>query len=406
MTAETGIAVYANNPCYTSVDGESLVESVNHEALAFDPDGSRRYYHPRVFRRRSDDNGRTWVDEPDLHTESLSGLDGQKRSIPLHFLDETGDRLVSIFFTYEVDTNEFIFKGGSLIQRTYRMWYEISADGGLTWTTPRQIVDCRAGYDETHWAPGIVYGENGAVPNVSQSVVLDDSSYLVGLTVSATNETGSDGEGSWKVGHMQLLLRGDLSLEATFGDMVEVPKTIADSGCCEPATTELTGGRILTTMRCQGREDGSIFSSRQCVISEDGGFTWSDPQPLRYDDDGEVFMPASYNSFMHSSVTGKTYLFANILPKPVVHQMPRYPLVMAELDTERGCILRDSLQVIQDLPEGAPSQRRYTNWGAYEERGTGHIILNMPEQPKTHDFTAMTHPDHFTADCYRWQIAL
>jgi hypothetical protein len=109
---------------------------------------------------------------------------------------------------------------------------------------------------------------------------------------------------------------------------------------------------------------------------------------------------------MQSSVTGKTYLFANILPKPVLHQMPRYPLVMAELDTEQGCVRRNSLQVIQDLPKGAPAERRYSNWGSYEERGTGDIVLTMPEQPKSHDFTTMAHPDEFTADCYRWRVTL
>ena len=407
MPALKGIAVYAQSPSYTSVEGDSLIEAVKHEALAFDPDGRKRYYHPRIFRRRSDDNGRSWVDEPDLHTETPADLDGQQRHVPMHFLDEASDRLVSIFSTFEVDTNEFIFQGGSRIQRTYRLWYEVSTDGGGTWSLPRQIVDCREGYDETRWAPGIVFGANGAMADLSKPVVLHDGSFVLGLTVSSGPEdTGSDGEGSWKVGHMRSRLCDDHSLRVTFGELVEVSSTIAGSGCCEPATTMLTGDRLLTTMRCQGTEDGRLFSSRQCVISQDGGSTWGEPQPLRYDDGAEVYVPASYSSFMRSSVTGKTYLFANILPKPVLHQMPRYPLVMAELDTERGCVLRNSLTVIQDLPEGAPAERRYSNWGSYEERGTGNIILTMPEQPKSHDFTAMTRPDEFTADCYRWRVAV
>ena len=36
IPAQTGIAFYAATPCDTFVEGESLVEAVKHEALAFD----------------------------------------------------------------------------------------------------------------------------------------------------------------------------------------------------------------------------------------------------------------------------------------------------------------------------------------------------------------------------------
>ena len=133
---------------------------------------------------------------------------------------------------------------------------------------------------------------------------------------------------------------------------------------------------------------------------------WTDPAPLVYEDGGTVWTPASPHRFYLSSKTGRTYVLANILPDPVRGQTPRYPLTIAEFDTDRLCVLRDTVQVIQDLPEGAPESRRYTNFSMYEERGSGDLILQMPEQPKDVEFEAMTKPEDFTADCIRFRIEI
>ena len=114
--------------------------------------------------------------------------------------------------------------------------------------------------------------------------------------------------------------------------------------------------------------------------------------------------PASPHRFFTSSRTGKAYVIANILDGPVYAQTPRYPLCIAEFDTDRLCVIRDSVVVIQDLPEGAPKSRRYTNFDMYEERGSGNLILTMPEQPKKVDFEDMTRAEDFEADCIQWRV--
>ena len=86
------------------------------------------------------------------------------------------------------------------------------------------------------------------------------------------------------------------------------------------------------------------------------------------------------------------YWFANILDHPVTDQSPRYPLAMAEMDTDRFCLIRDSVTVIQDFPEGAPANLSYTNFGHYVDRVTGEFVLTPAEMPKfsTRDFRADT----------------
>ena len=399
IAAREGKAVYAQNPSYTDLDGREILESVKDEAMLVDPGVGKVFYHDRIYRRRSSDNGLTWVEEPDLTTENPADLSGERRNVPAHVLDPNRNVLLSIFSTYEVDTKEPMFRAGNLRKRTYRMHYQISRDGGRSWTGPQQVVDCRDRFDEVHWAPGLRYGQNGAMADMLAHTWLDDGSLIFGLTVCGDSLEGVIyARGCWN---------GDGSdLDFTFGDLITVPPETTRVGCCEPAVARLGGQGLFNAMRCQGSEEAGLYSTRQCTRSDDGGMTWSDPEPLRYDDGEWVWNPASFSQFVRSTKTGRTYWFANVLSSPVHGQMPRYPLAIAEFDTERCCILKDTVRVIKDLPEGAPRERRYTNWGLYEERGSGDLIMTLPEQPKSFNFTEMTRPEEFTADCLRFRIRL
>jgi hypothetical protein len=176
---------------------------------------------------------------------------------------------------------------------------------------------------------------------------------------------------------------------------------------CEPDLLHLGGGRLLTTMRCQGAKGQGIPSTRQCALSEDGSRTWGAPWALKYDDGSTVCVPASLAAFEKDPKSGRAFWFANILSKPVFGQIPRYPLTIAELDTKRLCIIKDSVTVIQDLPKGAIAAneaagelgRRYSNFGHYVDRATGEFVLMMAEEPKV-DW------DDHTSDCIRFRIRL
>ena len=399
ISAREGMAVYAQNPSYTDLEGNEILESVKDEGMLVDPDIGQVYYHDRIYRRRSTDNGLTWRAEPNLTAEDPADLSGEQRNVPAHVLDLNRNVLLSIYSTYDVDTNEPMFRAGNLRKRTYRMRYQISRDGGRTWSDSQQIVDCREPYDTIHWAPGIRYGEGGAMADMLAHTWLEDGSLVFGLTVGGDSLEG--------VIYARARWNADGSaLDFTFGDLISVPSDVTKVGCCEPAVTNLGGESLFNAMRCQGDEQAGLYSTRQCTRSGDGGMTWSDPEPLRYEDGEPVWNPASFSQFIRSSKTGKTYWFANILPGPVHGQTPRYPLTIAEFDTERCCILKETVRVIQDIPEGAPTERRYTNWGLYEERGSGDLIMTLPEQPKFYNYSDMTRAEEFTADCLRFRIRL
>jgi hypothetical protein len=399
ISAREGMAVYAQNPSYTNVEGSDLLVSVKDEGMLVDPAVGKVYYHDRIYRRRSTDGGVSWIDEPNFSEEDPTDLTGEHRNVPMHVLDPNTNVLISFYSTYDIDPNEPMFSAGNLRQRTYRMHYQISRDGGLAWSGSQQVIDCREGHDATQWAPVLRYGERGALADMLAYTWLEDGSLVFGMTVKGASVEGTIyARARWS--------EAGSTLDFTFGDLITVGPDFTGRRCCEPAVTCLGGERLFNAMRCQGDEASGIHSTRQCTISEDGGMTWSNPEPLRYDDGDPVWNPASFSQFVKSTKTGKTYWLANILPGPVYGQTPRYPLTIAEFDTEACCILKDTVRVILDLPEGAPDERRYTNWGLYEERGTGDLIMTLPEQPKFMNYTDMTKAEEFTADCVKVRIKI
>ncbi len=104
-------------------------------------------------RMRSADNGRTWqqVGE-DLAVPALSSME-PIRGGRQNFFDPHRNALLSIHVRSEAWRAPS--GGQAWAHRRNRLFYEISRDGGLTWTPPRQIVFAGAGCDDVQWMPGI-----------------------------------------------------------------------------------------------------------------------------------------------------------------------------------------------------------------------------------------------------------
>lgn len=408
IRAPDGAAVYAY-ASYAEPHGTRLLETVRHEGLAFTPAG-RQYYPAKVYRRTSDDHGRTWNDG-DLILEASLGTHVGTSLFPHRPVLHAGRGiLVDFHASYDVDPAQPMFGIGNLRQRTYRSFYRLSHDGGRSWSAAVQIIDERPDYDETLWAPGVRHGHTGATPD-GLAVFLPDGSFVQGFTRYHPEAPAENTCDMAKEVHVSVIYgrarfsEDGLRLHWRFGEEISVPFPLSAIGACEPTALSLGGLKLCNTMRCQGDPKHGFYSSRQMTVSEDGGMTWSAPEPLRYDDGGQVWTPASLHGFFVSSKTGRAYLLANLLDAPVYGQCPRYPLCIAEFDRAQCRVLRTTRQVIQDLPPGAPTDRRYTNWGQYEERRTGDLILLMPEQPKRMNYAEMRKPEDMTSDCVRFRIA-
>lgn len=397
-------AFFSGSQTYTSVHGDRMLELASSAMLhrVTHDDGSTTLdsYNDGTWLRVSEDNGATWTDTGEK-VRLDTGI-SEEQLFPAGFaLDVRSDRLVQFFRGQRADSTCY----GYVNQGTYRAFYSVSDDEGRSWSDPVQVVDGSGEYGEDRWGPELKYGVRGALPNGSHSVWLEDGSLLLPLT----GYERLDGTKPW---HFRVICaRGTWNEDRSafswkFGSYFEVGPDKATSGCCEPSITSLGGDRLSMTTRCQGGAPQGLYSTRYSSASEDGGMTWSDPEPLLYDDGSPVWTPASVSAFYDSSKTGKAYWIGNILDGPVHGQVPRYPLNFAEFDPGRRCLVKASVRLIQDRPEGAHEHVRYTNFGWYEDRRSGDLIITLSEQYRYKGYDQMEKLEDKAADCVKYTVTL
>jgi hypothetical protein len=309
-----------------------------------------------------------------------------------YWLEPRSGRLIGLHSTPEF-SNDF--------QKSYaRFFYTVSENGGLTWDRARQIVHSGAGCNPRQWMPNFDRENHAAGFDQPHPVTLDDGTLVFGFTVQTPRYVTRFFRGRWD--------QGSRAMNWEASSSISVPPEESSTGPCEPDLVSLGKNRLFATMRTQGIPKKKVPTTRQCALSEDGGRTWSRPEPLKYDDGTPVWVPAAISAFERDPASGRVFWFANIQPNPVYGQIPRYPLTMAEFDTRRLCILKDSVTVIQDLPPGAPKAgdprkgelgRRYSNFGHYVDRKTGQFVLLVAEEPR------VTWDDYWS-DTIRFRIKL
>ncbi len=390
------VTLWTLNPTYTSARGHRMIMSV--AEIDGHGLGANRYLEwTTTWRRfRSLDGGVTWLLASDPLLEPSAA---QRKKVHVgyeglwaYWIEPQTGLLMGFHSTPDFSRD---FR-----KAFWRFYYVVSDDGGFTWDSPRQIVHSGGGCDTRRWMPGFDIERHAAEFDQPHPVTLDDGTLVFGFTVETPRYVTRFFRGRWDKGSQAMVWEA--------GDGITVPPEVSSSGPCEPDLVCLGGNRLLATMRTQGIPAKKVPTTRQCAVSEDGGRTWSRLEPLKYDDGTPVWVPAAISVFERDPVSGRVFWFGNIQPGPVYGQIPRYPLTMAELDTKRLCILRDSVSVIQDLPPGAPKAgdpakgelgRRYSNFGHYVDRKTGEFVLLVAEEPR------VTWDDYWS-DCIRFRVKL
>lgn len=388
-------ACEASGLSYASTCGTDMIMSVR-TTLGFGGSSNYRNWTSTHQRMISVDNGKSWnASGPQINCNTL---DSEYYEFPRsYFLDEEKNLLIAFHFVSHAPKNKNEIKGFYGNKHIFN-YYEISNDGGQTWTPPQQVI-CEGG-DKMHPMKGLELGNTNPIV-AGPFRRLDDGTLLCGLTLYHAEGPMEVAfiRGQWNNNCSQLIWDASSTITA--------PLSTSVAGVCEPDIAYLGGHRVVTTMRCQGNKEKNLFSTRQVSVSEDGGKTWSPPEAMKYDDGSDVYVPAAFARFVEIPDTGKVYWFANILDKPVHGQLPRYPLTIAEFDMKNLCIIKDSVTIIQGLPEDAPASdedkgelgRRYSNFVEYIDRETGEIVLIMAEMPKISW-------DDFTSDTIRFRIKI
>jgi len=381
------LTYWALNPTHTAgTGGEMLMTVTETDGLGL---GANRYMEWELTsqRFRSVDGGLTWKPRGE---RLLHWITAQRKKSHVgyggmwaYWREPQSGRLISFRSTPSFSDD---------FTKTWSKFYYEVAD------TSRQII--HEGSDARQWIPGFEIEKHAAGFDQPHPITLDDGTLLFGFTVRTPRYLTRFFRGRWNEREERMTWESSAPISVAGG--------VSSNGPCEPDLLSLGGRRVFTTMRTQGIPSKQVPTTRQCAVSEDGGRTWSKPEPLKYDDGTPVWVPAAIAAFERDPATGRVFWFANIQPEPVYGQIPRYPLTMAEFDTKRLCILKDSVTVVQALPVGAPRAgdpkkgelgRRYSNFGHYVDRKTGEFVLFVAEEPR------VTWDDYWS-DTIRFRIKL
>ncbi len=348
--------------------------------------------------RFSEDNGLTWSKytyQPDFH----GGLPyGYRRNRITSVRDPLTGRIITIVNSLDTPGLNPGINEPKLALSTYYLRYTVSNDAGKTWLFDDPIVQT-GNYTFQNPFEGINIGKNsiylgdlGCIPIVTKKGKI--------LVPAHTTLAGPDGEllnpggghtytdvmvltGTWTDGNK-------LSWKAS--QRVEGDPKRSTRGMIEPTLTELEDGRILMVMR--GSNGGKLDPKDQLPsykwygISEDGGEKWSNPQPWCFEDGEPFFSPSSMSSlFKHSS--GRCFWIGNMTKINCQNNLPRWPLVIAEVNTSNLKLIRSSPLTVdtqreEDLTKGRLDISHMT---LIEDRETKEIILTYPRNTNTYKTT-------------------
>lgn len=191
---------------------------------------------------------------------------------------------------------------------------------------------------------------------------------------------------------------------------VAVPLEWSGRGLMEPAIAELADGRVVMALRgstdverlfCpQGDIQVTQPGRHWFTISEDDGYTWGPVREWRYDDGEPFYSPSSFSRLLRHS-NGKLYWIGNICPEPPQGNMPRHPLVVAEVDETQPALLRNTVTVIDTKGEDETVHQYFqlSNFSAFENTQTGAIELYLTRYGES--------PEHWLkANAYKYVIEL
>lgn len=348
--------------------------------------------------RFSEDNGRTWTDyvyKPDFY----SGLPyGYRRNRITSVRDPFTGRIITIVNALDTPGLDPKVNEPKLALSTYYLRYTVSNDAGKTWMFDEPVIQS-GNYTAQNPFDGVIIGKNsiylgdlGCIPIITKKgkVLVPAHTTLIGKDGELVNPGG----GHTYTDVMVLIGTWNKEEKLTWkaSQRVEGDPTKSTRGVIEPSLLELPDGRILMVMR--GSNGGKLDpnnllpSHKWYAISKDGGETWSKPEPWCFEDGETFYSPSSMSTlFKHSS--GRCFWVGNMTKENCQNNLPRWPLVIAEVNTDNLKLIRSSLLTVdtqweEDLTKGRLDISHLT---LIEDRETKEIILTYPRNTNAYQTT-------------------
>ena len=351
-------------------DDESILKEVLHVG-------------PRRVVRVSEDSGRSWrvVEDDDVLADALAPSGTTVRSSLGTYFDARTGRMVHMILEGEHDPDLRPWED-NLRLTTRRMCCQVSTDHGRSWSPPRRLIQHGEAFDETRWLPGVEVGMNSGYADPDEGMTLDDGTMLFpfGKMRSFGRGTIRAPNGAWWNECGCLFGRwADGEIRWELGQLITLERDRSCTGLGEPSIARLKDGRLLLLARAGKPGVGDFPCTKFHAVSADGGRTWSDPQPLTYEDGSIVYSTRSMVRVRRWDAAGGTFLITNILARDIERDLTpgRHPLQIAQIDEGTLCVKKDTVTVIEDRAPNQPDSVRFSNFATLEDRETHFLRLYM-----------------------------
>ncbi len=331
----------------------------------------------------SEDGGHNW--KPFAPTPDFSaGLPHGYRRDPFPaVLDLRSGRIAMVYNALDTPGLDPKIKEPPAAQNSYYLRYRVSNDAGRTWLFDEPVI--QGEHTEEQPLDGVWKGKNGVYLGDlgCEPTFTSRNELLVPIQICPLGRDGRlANPGGGFTYHEAAVLIGTWDAKNRFA--WDISQRIVGNparttrGMIEPTIAELPDGRILMILRGSNERGKShdLPSYKWQSVSSDGGRTWTTPVPWRYDT-GELFYSPSSMSQLFSHSSGRVFWIGNITPENARGNLPRYPLVIGEVNP---VTLRLSNRSILELDTRKPGEGRVdlSHFRALEDRDTGQIVLTVP----------------------------
>jgi hypothetical protein len=340
----------------------------------------------------SPDNGRTWTTmrvSPDFDSDLPYGY----RRVPFTpWRDPVNGNILLLLNCMDTPDKDPHAHEPRWQWYWYYLRYRVSTDGGRTYQFDEPIVQEGEEYSPQHPITSVYIGKNCFFLGDSgcRPIRTQDGAVLVPIQMPPLNPEG-DGfynpGGGWYWLESRVLIgkwTEDNHLSWAVSEPIEGDGDRTSRGLYEPTLAQFPDGTILCVMRGSngGPRDASCAwpSHKWFSVSQDGAYTWSDPEPWSYSDGEPFFSPASMSElFIHSN--GAIYWIGNLSDSNCRANHPRWPLVIGQVDPEALGLIRHSVLTI-DTKQPEEEDVNLSHWHSFEDRNSGDIVIPMARANK------------------------
>lgn len=314
----------------------------------------------RRWRRWSSDNGRTWSDPEEIEFIRKDSEGTHRVYTHPGRVDPFTGRLIRFSIRACLPTDQ-PSEGAS----RWSIWYEVSLDAGRGYSEARPVTDS-----------GCMLGDQTCVP-----VFLPGGDILLPFQAAETNEDGSLFQPYDTPFYQSRVAIGrwldERIIHWEISDPARLSPEFTTRGVFEPTIALIPDGRILMVLRGSNMRRPELPCYKWYSLSDDGGRTWGEVRPRTYDDGSHFFSPSSCSQLIRHS-SGRLLWIGNITPSNPDGNLPRYPIVIGEVDQRSLLLGKDTVLVIDDIRPGESPRTCLSNFHAYEDRETGEVVMCMP----------------------------